>query len=513
MPVSYAQHQKDAIAFQQKQAYSICAMQTGTGKTLTTIGSQLVNLQQKKLDKCIFVCTKGSLGEVLNDYNKFYNFKPKQLYDFSTIRDFFNSDSTIAVTRYEWLKHFEPELLEQLTQTHKLGMWWDEAQRLKNGSRDARQKTGTKTHKFGKSLRQFCDAYHLVTATPVMTKLDDLWSLMHLTSPETLGTFKAFSDNFYVQELVPHPKQARRKKTCPTCGCRLYYNNGWDICINPYCNAIQTPNGFIPFRRKVQSIWNLTDYKNIDILSKILHNYMFCFYPEQDIEYHLHEFSLDYDTEKQYYNIAKDLIEKEDKGESTPFATRMIELQYLVNNSYEKRAELYKLANQIKQKGFVLYIAYYESLAAVEGVLKTVEGLDYRTYSGKDDDDARDENKAWFQNDPTNKCLIISSAGGASLNLQQTNEFVFYDIPPGFGAMSQALGRIVRMFSTFKHFNIHFVLGRHTVDEYKHTCFLGYQKIIQELMNNKLINLEKPIDFNSQIKAELRKDLLWRNEG
>lgn len=509
--IEYAQHQKDAIAFQQKNPFSISSCATGTGKSVMSIGSQLVNLQQKNLDKCIFVATKGSLGEYLNDFNKFYSFSPAQLSSTNAVIDFFNSDSTIAVTRYEWLKHFEPELMMQLTAQHKLGMWWDEAQRLKNGSRNAKQNDGTKTHKYGKALRQFCDAYHLVTATPIMTKLDDLWSLMHLVNPEVLKSFQDFCNDFYVQELVPHPRQSRRKTICPTCGCRLYYNNGWDFCTNPYCNAIQTPQGYIPFRRKVKSIWNSVEYKNIDILSRIMQDYMFCFYPDQDIDYHIHDFDLSAETERVYYEIAKDLIDKEDAGESTPFSTRMIELQYLVNNSYEKRAELWKLVNQIKQKGFVLYIAYYESLAAVEGVLKTIDNLEYRTYSGRDSDDDRDENKAWFQKDPANKCLIISSAGGASLNLQVTNEFVFYDIPPGFGSMSQAMGRVIRMFSVFKHFNIHFIIGKHSVDEYKYKCFLSYQEIIQKLLRNKLINLEKPLNFNAQMKAELRQDLLWRN--
>lgn len=510
MSITYGEHQKNAMAFQQAQPYSICAMQTGTGKSATTMGSELVNLHENKLDKCIFVCTKGSLGEVLNDYNKFFNYTPMQLNSQESLHDFFDSTKAkVAVTRYEWLKHFEG-FLEMNLHGKRLGMWWDEAQRLKNGSRDAKQATGTKTHMYGKMLRPYCSAYHLVTATPIMTKLDDMWSLMHLADPTALGSFQNFTNQFYEQELVPHPRESRRKMLCKHCGCRLYYYNGWDYCSNPACRAIQTPAGFLPFRRKVRSIWNLVEYKNLDELSKIMQKYMFCYFPEQDIEYHLHEFDLSDDTEKEYVKIAKDLIMKEDAGIPTPFATRLIELQYLVNWSYEKRLELWKLANQIKQKGFVLYMTYYESLDAIKSVLDKVEGLEYRTYAGKDSDDDRDENKKWFQQDPANKCLIISQAGGASLNLQVTNEFVFYDIPPGFGAMSQAMGRVIRLFSSFKHFNIHFVLGRHCVDTYKYNCFLSYQEIIQKLMNNKLINLDKPINFNGQMKAEMRKDLCWR---
>ena len=159
--------------------------------------------------------------------------------------------------------------------------------------------------------------------------------------------------------------------------------------------------------------------------------------------------------------------------------------------------------------GFVLYVPFYESLAQVQEVLSYIPELQVRTYSGKDTDDDRDENKKWFQNDSKNKCLIITAAGGASLNLQSTNQMIFYGLGNGFGAMSQAIGRVVRLFSTFKTFHIHFILGEHTVDMYKHYCFLMYDSIVRALMNNKMITLEKPINFNNDMKAQMRRDWCW----
>lgn len=512
--IEFAQHQKDAIAFQQVHENSICAMQTGTGKSATTMGSELVNLQQKKLDKCIFVCTKGSIGEVLNDYNKFFNFQPMQLWDQNAIFEFFTSDKTVAVTRYEWLKHFDKGLLENHIKGQNLGMWWDEAQKLKNPS--------TQAHNNAKLLRNYSKAFHLVTATPIMTVLDDLWTLMSLVNPDVLGTFQKFSDNFYVKQSAPHPSYVRRMRhRCPTCGCQMVFTTtGWNVCTNPYCRAIQTPQGFVSFREQVKCIWELIEYKNLDILSQMLQPYMFCFYPEQDIHYILHDFELSYTTEQEYYKAAAGVFE--DSNELVPFTTRLIELQYIVDRSHEKKIELYNLARQLKEKGFVLYVSLYNTeglqsktttLEEVQEVLDQIEGLEYRAYSGREKDEERDENKKWFQEDPKNKCLIITEAGGASLNLQVTNEFIFYNLPAGFGKMSQAFGRVVRLFSTFKTFNIHFIRGLHSVDVYKYTGFLMYEEVMKKLLNNKLINTSKPISFNNHMKAELRKDLLWRQGG
>lgn len=511
MSVEYAEHQKRAIAFQQMQPYSLCCCATGTGKTVITIGSELVNLQQNKLDKCIFCCTKASIGEVLNDYKKFYDFEPIQLNSYDAIRRFFESTSTVAVTRYEWLKYFEQKYLVEQSAKHKIGIWFDEAQKVKN--------LNTKAHKFAAMLRRYCYAFHLVTATPVMSSLDDLYWLVTLLDPRIFGDYNQFANDFYVRILVPHPTVRRRRKTCPTCGAMLRFSEttGRDYCTNLACKSIETPQGFIPYSTKVKCLWELVEYKNLDILSQRLQKVVFCFFPKQDIQYHQHVFELKEDTEKTYFAIAKDLLNETMK--ETEFTARMNELQYVVDRSYEKRAELFKLAQQLKHKGFVLYVPLYQTsgkynehntLDYVQKVLDAVPDLEYKAYTGKETDDERDENKKWFQENPKNKCLIISRAGGASLNLQVTNEFIFYSIGNGFGEMSQALGRVVRMFSSYKTFNIHFIIGEHAIDRYKYTVFLMYREIMEKLFNNQLISSNEFIKFNSQIKAEMRKDLLWR---
>lgn len=528
MTVEYAKHQIDAISFQQVQPYSILAMSTGTGKTLTTIGSMLVNLKTNKLDKCIFVCTKGSLDEVQKDFNKFYKFSPIVLNNQNDIISFFREDKTIALTRYEKLKYFDYNLIEELSSSHKLGMWWDEAQRLKNGSMDSKGVSGTQAHKKARELRCLCSAFHLVTATPIMCTLNDLWALMHLVDYRILGSYFDFCNNFYERRLVPHPRYRRRQFTCPTCGSPLEYYNGFDYCMNPFCQSIRVPGGFIPFRRQVKSIWELVEYKNIEVLSNIIKPYMFCYFPKQDIIYKMHEFCMSNDTENRYNLIAKDLFlneyasdnsnKEKSSNNNTPFSTRIIELQYVIDRSSEKLKELYKLAIDLKDKGFVLYVPLYSTsgnhssqstLDIIFQMLENIEGLEVKTYTGNDSDDDKKKNKEWFIEDSKNKCLIISEAGGASLNLQSTNEFIFYSMPYGFGKISQALGRIVRLFSKYKTFNIHVIQAKDSIDVYKFNCFLMMTDVIYRLMNNKLIDLKTPINYNNDLKTMMRNQLCW----
>ena len=50
-----------------------------------------------------------------------------------------------------------------------------------------------------------------------------------------------------------------------------YYYGGYDYCSNPFCQSIETPTGFIPYRNPVKSIWELVEYKNVEILSNDIH--------------------------------------------------------------------------------------------------------------------------------------------------------------------------------------------------------------------------------------------------
>ena len=480
-----------------------------TGKTLATIGSMLVNLNQNKLDKCIFCCTKGSIGEVENDFKKFYNFVPMRLDSNDAVVEFFNSDKKIALTRYEWLKYLDENFCKMHILGQNLGMWFDEAHRLKN--------VDTKIHKQVKIIRPYCKAFHLVTATPIMCNLDDLFGLFELLNPNILGTYNNFCNNFYVRELIPSPRARGRRKNCPTCGSPIRYSNGWDCCLNPFCKSIQIPGGFIPYRQKVLSVWKLIEYKNIELLSKMAQQYMFCYFPEQDINYIPHIVEMSNETKNNYIKVANGSFDNVD--EEVPFHVRMTELQYVTDRSQEKQELLYSLANELKEQGFVLYLSLYNTsglesnhttLEIVKDVLSQIKDLEVLEYTGNSSDEEKAIAKFNFQNDARNKCIIITDSGNQSLNLQSTNQFIFYDVPFGFGKISQCLGRVVRLFSKFKSFDVHLLQCSDSIDYYKFEIFKIMSSIIYQLMNNKLISLNKPIDYNAYLKDSMRNSFCWK---
>jgi SNF2 family DNA or RNA helicase len=229
---------------------------------------------------------------------------------------------------------------------------------------------------------------------------------------------------------------------------------------------------------------------------------MYCYYPQQDINYVMHQTALsNYST---YTNIAHDVL----NNNETPFATRMIELQRCTSYDVNKIKLLKTVVEQVIDTGCVIYCAFIDSVKIVQALLDSM-GIESKVISGEVSDVDREHVKSWFKQDASNKVLIITSAGGASLNLQVTPHLIFYETPWGVGNVLQVLGRVCRMFSEFKKFFIHFICAMHTVDIYKTEMVSSYSSITQGLLNNNYIPKGALPDYNRHMIASMRKDLCW----
>jgi hypothetical protein len=121
------------------------------------------------------------------------------------------------------------------------------------------------------------------------------------------------------------------------------------------------------------------------------------------------------------------------------------------------------------------------------------------------------EAKDWFNAAPAGKAIIITNAGSSSINIQATNELILYNVPSGLGLFIQACGRIVRMNSSYNHFNIVLVGLRGTVDAYKIKYIQMLQPMILKLFNNGIVPPLKE-SMGNYLKGELKNTLLWRRK-
>ena len=362
-------------------------------------------------------------------------------------------------------------------------MYFDEAHELKNEETIAQRHVRT--------YRENLKGLYLVTATPVMSSAKDLQGLFWLLNPNLLGTEDQFYETFSKYRKVCFIKRGEIRRC--RCGKNLVYNGSKFVCKN--CG-----NSYEP-KKHIQPI----KYINQDILAKLVQPYINSFFPPRDLRYFKIYADMDDADGYNYDVIAQAVLSAGEEQHSS----RMIKLQHFLDGLQLKRTILYKLVNQLKDKGVIIYCDYHESVDVVKQTLKSL-GVEIKSISGKIGKKSRKEVRNWFRQGAKNKVLIITKAGGASLNLQSTNNLIFYDIPFSVGNFIQVVGRVARFFSDFKHYNIFFPIVRDTLDEYKYNYVSSRRELIEDVLQNKCLPQGELESYNADLLQQMRRSKLWK---
>ena len=107
------------------------------------------------------------------------------------------------------------------------------------------------------------------------------------------------------------------------------------------------------------------------------------------------------------------------------------------------------------------------------------------------------------------KPLIITSAGGESINLQKANSIIFYDLPYDIAKIMQVIGRITRVDTKFDKQYIEIVEAFGTTDTYKRLSMEKNMKLIESLFGKMNTLPYTTYDNEQKFMSTLRKSLLW----
>lgn len=456
---------------------------TGSGKSVTTIAGALKIYALKHIQKHIFVATVSSISEIMNDMEEHFHYKFTELKNEKDFVDFMKSSKTFGILKYGVLKRIDPELINDYVSKYSTSMYFDEAHELKN------EETVIQTHV--RKYRENLKGLYLVTATPVMSSAKDLQGLFWLINPKLLGDEETFYKCFSNYKRVCFVKRGE-KRHC-RCGGTLVYNGTIFRCGK--CG-----NSYEP-RKQIKPI----SYKNQDLLAKLVAPYINSFFPPRDLRYYKIAIDLEEDQNYQYDLIAQAVL----SGGEEQHSARMIKLQHYLDECATKKKILYKLASALKSQGMIIYSDYLDTVDIIEETLKPL-GVEIRSISGKLNAKSRKEVRNWFRSGAENKVLIITRAGGASLNLQSTNNLIFYDIPFSVGNFIQVVGRVARFFSKFKHYNIFFPVILNTLDEYKFNYVSSRKDIIEDVLQNKCLPQGELDSYNADLLQSMRSRTLWK---
>lgn len=269
-----------------------------------------------------------------------------------------------------------------------------------------------------------------------------------------------------------------------------------------------------------RKIYEVVGFKNLDELHKKLEPFMFIRYTNMDVRFHEVVIEQTEQEENLYLTAAAGEL-----GYSTrDFVGRLPDLQLVVDNAVllerkpnqdydyisKKEEALLDLVSKFNKEGkaMIIYSGYRKSLYRIKGLLDIkFRRLRKFVITGNTVSKLRKQIESQFD---TGDILLITGAGGESLNLQISNVVIMYNLPFKVHEFIQVVGRVARMDSEHPYMDVFIIEAKDTIDTYKKLYILSNSQRIKEMISPNP-NLPR-VDYVPSRKfiINLRSRLLWR---
>lgn len=461
-------YQIEASEFSASRPASLLSMKTGTGKSLVAIKTYIDLINNGSVKKVIVLGTKSSTIELENDmidkseYDDGSSFIPFTIRDNESLREFYtNPEHDVALLQYEKINNLDLALWFKAMSKYDTAVMADESHKLKNPKALLTRSII--------AVRKVIKTLVFLTATPLTSSIVDLFYQVQILDSTIFKTKNVFMNNFVEVKMV-----------------KMWKKGG--------------------------SYPEIVGYKNLEALREKLKPICYDYYPQQDTEYIIHRTNIE--NVDEYLEAAEGLLGTKD---AKVHSARFVDLQHVVDKSKAKLKLYIRAIEPIIKKGLITYCHYHETVELISKIFDKLK-IDYQVIHGQVSTKERKRIKEWFNSNPSNKVLLITSAGSQSLNLQSVNNMFFYDMPQGFGSFSQAKGRIERLFSSHTNFKIHFILtdleldGKitGTIDAYKYELIASYGELTQTVLNAEEVPKSQLTSFNKKLLDKFKKEMLWK---
>ena len=329
--------------------------------------------------------------------------------------------------------------------------------------------------------RIFCVLYFL-TATSCKNNIEGMYWMITLLNPSLLGSWTNFRYNYLI---------LNRKKITQT-----------------------TKN-----RQKIQrTIEEIVGYKNIEQLQAILNEIIIVRQKQYNLEFNYHTTHLNEIETKNYLNASGGKMSEKAKDF---WSVRLRDITYVVDNVSESVPQ-----EEISNKEKLLLKVLLQNIRANKPTIiyceyvSVLERLDYLIKAFRRDLGIKDtliikggvsmnERKRIQNIISVDKPLLITSAGGESINLQKANAIIFYDLPYDIAKIMQIIGRITRVDTEFSRQYIDIIEAFGTTDTYKRLCMEKNMKLIESLFGKMNTLPYTTYDNEQKFMSTLRRSLLW----
>ena len=416
-------YQRDIFGKMVVAKRAICSMVMGAGKTITALACYAwIRKYHKPNAKMLVICPKSLRIQWANEINREIGLDCTQVMRESDL----NRNTPVFIATYQWYARNKELFLDRNFDV----LVADEIQYVRNSE--------SKTWKALSKIRS--EYFYGLSGTVIENRLDDLYSIMHIVAPGTLGPRWRFNSDFQNLESISKD--------------RIQYFG----------------------------------IKNVEQLHHKLRNSVFSYnrLSLPNIEYVTLQTSLSHDEleiHDEYMEKAKMIVAR---ANGSPTAAQKMIIQgllvkarqacnalELVNKEYnntpsDKIVKFLELVNRIcvrQNEKLVVFSEWTEMLALCKRFLP--RGIGYVSYTGAQSAEKRAANLARFQNDPNCKIFFSSDAGGIGLDGLQlvSHNVVHLELPWNPSRLDQRTGRVWRTRQT-KPVNCYYIVSNGGIEQH-----------------------------------------------
>lgn len=414
----------------------------GLGKTPQSLAAYSALIRKRPTLKCVIVCPSSLTYQWESEAAKFthYNFlrmDGNKYARLNTLKNF-SRDKFVhgLIMTYDIFRRDFENLNQLLPFDDGIVLILDEAQKVKNPST-----------KISKSVRMIAHKFYgikMLTATPLFNQVIDLFGLFKILSPSLFNNYQEFL-NTYTNYFM---KRVNNYLSIPI------------IIGTRNLDELKTKTAPYVFGRSKKQVYDqLPDLTFVDRMIELptFHREIY-----DNLDEHKILLKADGETERVAQIAAMTKLQR--------CADALEHLDQDYESSHPKIDEIISMIDEeFSDDKIIVYSKFTSSLDILSEELKTKK-IPCFNIDGRLSTKERDKNKADWEATIGKAVLLISSAGGAGLNLQAAGTIIFLNYPWSYGELQQIYGRIHRIGSKHSKLLIINVFAKHTIDEYiRHT--------------------------------------------
>jgi SNF2 family DNA or RNA helicase len=304
-----------------------------------------------------------------------------------------------------------------------------------------------------------------LTATPIMNRLEELYSIMEVIRPGTFGSYETFANRFLER-------------------------NWMDLRGN-----ILTRDEANHPALKGKVFWKVTGEKNIPELMKVMRPF-FLRRRAIDIDKHLpivvsspRLIEMDSKQAALYEEIRKGrfpaTVERKARGlrkfAALIYAQLVADAPELagLEGSSAKITELIRImTEEVNGEKVIIYSRFRRSVDLICSTLAKL-GIPHARITGKEGTKEREDAKIRFNTSSDVNTICINKAGGTSLDLQQAKILIFFDLPWSWGERDQVRGRTRRIGSPHEKVLEIPLICNNTIDQHVYSVLEDKESLVE----------------------------------